>query len=196
MPRSEPSPEKTGDDRTHVLMCAIGLLLTVVEVSGFGVDFANDTVGFGLVCLAAARLVAGSAHPWWLVASVSAGLAAVVSLFTYGGVVGQLVPYTYRLWTAMLYLDTTATAGVVVGLTLAASTHTAMRGGRLLPFVAGIYVLAAGLQLALFGNESASYGTLGHVRQAVQVLIGLLHVLAVVVTFLAATSKANERAAP
>ena len=187
MPRSE--------NRARVLMCAIGLLLTVVEVSGFGFDFANDTVGFGLICVAAAQLAAGSVHPWWLVAAVSAGLAAVVSLFTYGGVVGQLMPYTYRLWTAMSYLDTVATAGVVVGLTLAAWRHTETQGGRLgrsLPLVAGIYVVAAGLQLFLSGSESAYYGTLGHVRQAVVVITGLLQVLAVVVTFLAAGSKADE----
>jgi len=180
-------------------MCALGLLLTVVDVSGFGVDFANDTVGFGLICLAAARLMAGSTHSWWLVTSVSAGLSAVVSLFTYGGVVGQLVPYTYRLWTATTYLDTVATAGVVVGLTLAAWRHTETQGGRLrlwLPPAAGIYAVAAALQLVLFGSESASYGTLGHVRQAVLVITGLLQVLAVVVTFLAASSTANRRAAP
>lgn len=188
MPRTE--------NRTHVLMCAIGLLLTVVEVSGFGVDFANDTVGFGLVCYAGARLVAGSAHPWWLVSSASAGLSAVVSLFTYGGVVSQLVPYTYRLWTAMFYLDTVATAGVVVGLILAAWQHTEERAGRLgpwLPTVAGIYLVATGLQLVLFGSESASYGTLGHVRQAVVVITGLLQVLAVVITFLAASSMSLQK---
>lgn len=175
-----------------MVMCATGLLLTIVEVNGFGVDFANDTVGYGLICFAAARLVASSAHPWWLVASLSAGLSAVVSLFTYGGVVGHLVPYTYRLWTAMFYLDTTATAGVVVGLTLAAWRHAGTRRGplgRSIPLFAGIYVVAAGLQLVLFGSDSAYYGTLGHVRAAVVVITGLLQVLAVVVMFLAASSK-------
>lgn len=174
---------------------AIGLLLTVVEVNGFGVDFANDTVGCGLVCFAAARLVAGTAHPWWLVASVSAGLAAVVSLFTYGGVVGHLIPYTYLLWTAMFYLDAIATAGMVVGLTLAAWKHGETRPVRLrgsLPFVAGAYVVAAGLLLVLFGSDSAYYGTLGHVRAAVVVITGLLQVLAVVVMFLAANSKPDK----
>lgn len=175
-----------------MVMCSIGLLLTSVEVNGFGVDFANDTVGYGVICFAAARLVAGSAHPWWLVASLSAGLSAVVSLFTYGGVVGQLVPFTYRLWTAMFYLDTIATAGVVVGLTLAAWWLTGIRSGllgRSIPLVAGTYVVAAGLQLVLFGSDSAYYGTLGHVRATVVVITGLLQVLAVVVMFVAASSQ-------
>ena len=199
MPHSEPHLSRTSENRTHVLMCALGLLLAVVEVNGFGVDFANDTVGFGLICLAAARLIASSAHSWWLVASVSAGLSAVVSLFTYGGVVGQLVPYTYRLWTAMTYLDTVATAGVVVGLTLAAWRHTETQGSRprlWLPVAAGIYAVAAALQLVLFGSESASYGPLGNIRQVVLVITGLLQVLAVVVTFLAASSTAHKRATP
>ena len=195
MPRSEPPLSLSSENGTHVLMCALGLLLTVAEVSGFGVDFANDTVGFGLICFGAARLVSGSTHSWWLVASVSAGLSAVVSLFTYGGVVGQLVPYTYRLWTAMTYLDAVATAGVVVGLTLAAWRHAESQGSRhrpWLPLAAGIYAVAAALQLVLFGTESASYGTLGHVRQVVLVITGLLQVLAVVVTFQAANSRADD----
>ena len=200
MPPSEPPVDQRIANATRVLMCAIGLLLTIVQVSAYGVDFANDTIGFGLVCLGAGGLVAGSAHPWWLLVSVSAGLAAVLSLFTYGGMVGQLVPYTYRLWSTLFYLDTIATAGVVIGLALAARRQIQARHGRIgpwLPYVGGIYAVAAGLQVVVFGSESA-YGVLGHVRQAVVLITGMTQILIVIVTFLAAGDPAldTQKAAP
>ena len=71
------------------LTCAVGLLLTVVEVTGFGFDFANDTLGFALVCAGATRLPRIGGSKWVGLTVVSAGLAALVSLFTYGGPAGQ-----------------------------------------------------------------------------------------------------------
>lgn len=185
MSRSADAPTRTGGP---LLLCAVGLFFTVVVVTGFGFDFANDTAGFVLVGIGAARLSGAAAGPWRLLTVVSAGLAALVSLFTYGGPAGQLLSLTYRLWNAMFYLDTVATAGVVTGLlmvtwTLARSPAPARWQVRALPVLAGGYVLVVALSMVLFANQSAYSGTLGHLRQVVGIVIGAVHSLTVVAAF-------------
>lgn len=195
-PRPMSAPADTAArGSTPILLCAVGLFLTVVEITGFGFDFANDTVGFVLVCIGAARLPADPGRVWSLFAAVSAGLAAVVSLFTYGGPAGQVLPMTYRLWNTMFHLDTTATAGVVIGLllmvraTAASTTERASLPVRALPFLAALYALSAAFQMLLFASQSAYFGPLGHLRQVVGVMIGLLQSLTVIAVFLAARTR-------
>lgn len=171
-------------------MCAIGLLLTVVQVNGFGFDFANDTIGFALVCVGAARLPGGPAKPWNLLVAASAGLAALASLFTYGGPAGVLWPMAYRLWNAAFYLESAAVAGVVIGLLLMLGSDAA-RGSsppvaRARVLLAGVYAVAATLQMVLFAARSAYFGPLGHLHQASLVVVGLVECLTVIAVFLAA----------
>lgn len=174
------------------LTCAVGLLLTVVEVTGFGFDFANDTLGFALVCAGATRLPRIGGSKWVGLTVVSAGLAALVSLFTYGGPAGQVLALTYRVWNVMFYLDTLTAAGVVTGLLMVVMVRIRMQGGpgawmvRGLPPAVGLWVLAALLSMVLFASQAAYYGPLGQLRQVVGVLVGGLQVLTVVAAFLAA----------
>ncbi len=182
-----------------LLLCGVGLLLTVIELNGFGFDVADDTVGFGLVCIGATRLPATAGRPWARLTAVSAGLAALVSVFTYGGPAGQVVPMTYRLWTATTYLDAATTAGVVTGLLLVVRTQARSTSGgepwpvRALPFVAATYLVAAALSAPLVASPSAYSGPLGDLRQAVAVIVGGIQGLAVVAVLLAARTGTADR---
>lgn len=190
--RTMSSPADTLDRSFAPLpMCAIGLFLTVVQVNGFGFDFANDTIGFALVCVGAARLPGGPGKPWSLLVAASAGLAALASLFTYGGPAGVLWPMTYRLWNAAFYLESAAVAGVVIGLLLMLGSGAATRGSSppaawVLVALAGVYTVAATLQMVLFAARSAYFGPLGHLQQASLVVVGLVECLTVIAVFLAA----------
>lgn len=176
-------------------MCAIGLFLTVVQVNGFGVDFANDTIGFALVCVGATRLPGGSAKPWNLLLAACAGLAALVSLFTYGNPAGVLWPLAHRFWDATFYLESAAVAGVVIGLLLMLGSDAAGGGSsppvaRALVLLAGLYAVAVTLQMVLFAAASAYFGPLGHLQQASLVTVGLVECVTVVAIVLAARSRA------
>jgi hypothetical protein len=182
-----PAPASTS---TPLLLCGIGLLLTVVEIPGFGFDFADDTLGLGLVCAGAARFPTTGGRPWALLTVVAAGCGALVSLFAYGGPAGLVVPRAHRLWDTAFYLDTLTTAAVVVGLLMlirgrTMATTDGLRAVRKLPMVLGAYIVAAALMALLFGNEAAYVGVLGGVRQAAGVIVGGVHVAAAVVVLLA-----------
>jgi hypothetical protein len=184
---------------TPLLLCGIGLFLTVVEVNGFGFDVADDTVGFLLVCVGALRLSSFVGRRLSLLTAVAAGLAALVSLFTYGGPAGVVLPMTHRFWDQTFLLDTATTAGVVIGLLLVVWSRARPASSappwsvRALPLLAVTYLVAAALSVPLVTNPSAYVGMLGNVRQAVGVLVGAVQGLTAVAVLLAARTGSTPR---
>lgn len=173
-------------DRAIPLSCAVGLLLTLTAVPGFGLDFADDTVGYSLLALGAARAAAGgaAARGWWRLVAGSAVMTALISLVGYGGLLTHLVPYTFRWWSTLSYLQVGADAVTVAALVAALwVAHRGRPGYRYLPFLALGLLVAGVAQAVLLANTGAYVGGLASVRQVVGVVLGLFHLVAVVMAF-------------
>ena len=174
-----------GDRRLE--LCAVGLLLTVVEVSGFGVDFANDTVGYALVAGAAVRLRGDG--PGWGILGLLAALAAVVALFTYGGVVSKAFAGSYVLWESMFHAAAVLGGAVVAGLAWAlAARFPGTTGPQLLRTIG---VLAAVLAMVPVSLRLLGIGVSGpgsHLLQLLLVGSGLVALVVVVIAFRSACS--------
>jgi hypothetical protein len=187
MPTEPASPAST-----PLLLCGIGMLLTVVEVNGFGADIADDSIGFALVAVGAARCAGQAGRRWCIATAAAAAVAAVVSLFAYGGPAGLVTQDSFTVWHLVFLLETAATAGVVAGVLLIVWSTSGARRTRALPALAAACVCAAAVQIGLFDSPAAYIGPLGYVRQSAGVMIGLLHSLTVVAAFTAACTRTAE----
>lgn len=170
-----------------LLLCAIGLLLTVADVNGFGFDFANDTVGYALVAAGSV-----SARPtwtsWWSALAVTSAVAAAVGLFTYGGVVSKLVSGSYFLWESMFYAVILLGGAVVALLALALRTTVRDRHREVaLLLLAVTTVVLTGVRLLMRLFEIGVYGPTNYLLQLVVVMNGLLALALLVLVFLVVT---------
>lgn len=185
MPDSAP-PADGGRPATGaaLLLSAIGLLLTVTVVNGFGLDLANDTVGYVLV--AAGSLSRRGRTPWWwALASVSA-VAAVVQLFVYGGPASHIATGSDGLWESMFFASNLLAGAVVALLAMSLRTKTRDEGRSVVLLT--IAVTASVLTLASLSIRLLGAGIRGpghYLLEMMVVLNGLLALVLVVVTFLA-----------
>lgn len=189
--------------RTSLLLCAVGLLFTVTEVNGFGFDFASDTVGHALVAVGAT--IQRPRNAWWVATSVAAVLAAVVGLFTYGGVASKLFSGSYVLWESAYSLATLLSGAVVALLAVAlrsadnalsfgarGSTYRSMFLGTVAPMVVVLTVVP----VVMGRLEVGIYGPASYLRQLFGVLAGLLALAVVVLLLLASRDPAPASPAP
>lgn len=157
-------------------LVAVGMLLVLLEVPGFGIDFANDIVGHLVVAGAVLRSPAPGRR---LVAGLAV-LAAAVSLFGYGGPASQLVVLSDDLWTVAVAAEMLTGSSVFVAVLWSLSTVEPTRRTRLLPLVAALLALATvGWALVVVLGDVAG----GILLQLFGVMIGLLRGLTVVAAF-------------
>lgn len=157
----------------------IGLLLVVLEVPAFGIDFAHDTVGLTLVAVASRRIGGDR----WPPVTATAAAAAVVSLFGYGGPVSHLVVLGDGTWNVILAVEKVAGSSAFAAVLWALSaTPAASRRTRALLGAAAGALLGAALTWAAL--VVATDGAPGAVVDLFGVMIGLLHGLTVVAAFL------------
>jgi hypothetical protein len=167
-----------------LLLSAVGLLLTLTNVNGFGFDVANDSVGYVLIAVGSVSVRPRTA--WWSALAVASAIAAAVGLFTYGGVVSTLVPGSYVLWEPMSYASSLL-AGAVVALLATALTGVAREPGRtaflLVIAVATVVlaVVAAVMRILQIGIS----GPASYLLQLTVVGSGLLAIALLVLVFLA-----------
>lgn len=164
------------------LAVGIGLLVVLLEVPGFGVDFANDIVGFALVAWAAWRRC--PAGRWRAVAGLAA-VAAAVSLFGYGGPASHLVVLGDTAWIGLVVTEMLVRAAVFgAALWALAGSCTGARLTRGLLVGATVVLAAAALGwsliVALAGGVAGAAGVLA---QGCAVVVGLVQGLTVVLFF-------------
>ena len=164
------------------LVVPIGLLLVVLDVPGFGMDFANDTVGFALVAWAGLRLCPGGR---WSTVGILATLAAVASVFGYGGPVSRLVVFGDETWTGVVVTEILLGAAVFAAVlwALAGGMSLSRRARVLVLAAASALVVAAGGRALLMAVDGGLAGTSGAVAQLCGVLDGLVRALAIALTF-------------
>lgn len=163
------------------LVVGVGLLVVLLDIPGFGVDFANDIVGFALVAWAAWR--SRPAGRWSLVA-VLAGVAAVVSVFGYGGPASHVLVFGDATWTWIVVTEMLARSAVFVAVLWALTgSSTLSRRARGVLVVTSVVLAAAALGwsliLALAGGVA---GTSGLLAQGFAVVVGLIQGLAAVLS--------------
>lgn len=162
-------------------VCAVGLLLTVVELRVFGVDLTDDAVGFALVLRGVLGLPATRAR---IVAAVGAAAAALVSLIGYGAPAAQLLPAAFPGWVLVAQLRAVATATTVVALLVLMRPAMPALLRRVTPFLAGAYAIALVGWLCLVSGEQGFTGTLGLLRQLLAAGLGAAPIAVVAVALL------------
>jgi len=145
-----------------------------------------------LVATGAVQAARLSSRAWWLAVAVAAGVAGTLSLLAYGGLVAVLVPYAFRLWSTVSYLEAACGTVAFTALFLALWKSHALAPGQLhrsLPAVATAHAILGLLSVAIMASSSAYFGPVGYLRQVVGVSIGLLQLLAVVAVLASSYSR-------
>lgn len=163
-----------------LLAVAIGLLLVVLEVPGFGVDFANDIVGYAVVAWAAWMVCPGER---WSLVGILAACAAAVSVFGYGGPASHVMVFTDQVWTLLVVTETAVGGSVFAAVLWAlAGGATASRRTRALVAGAAVLVVAAAGRAVILPLDGGLAGTSGAVAEACGVVDALLRGLTVALT--------------
>lgn len=165
-----------------VIAVGIGLLIVLLEVPGFGVDFANDILGFTLVAWAAWRL---RPEIGWSTVAVLAGAAAAVSVFGYGGPASRIVVFGDRTWILLVVAEMivrSAVFGAVLWALTGSGAVSRRTRGLLVAATVALTVATLGWALAV-ATAGGVAGASGALAQACAVVVGLLQGLTILLIF-------------
>ncbi len=177
--------------RDPVVLCAVGLLVTVTDIRAFGFDLTDDTIGYGLVALGAwlaGRDEAARARVWWRLTAAGAAVCAVLTLIAFSGPVGRFLVYPAWLWSGVSSGEAIIVATTLAALAVALRGRlpSGSRGRTVLTVGAAAVVLTAIGMVVLLGSGRGYTGVTGAVVQLLGSVDGLTAAILVVLAFLAA----------